>query len=122
MRETTRHAIRGRMAFTACLLALALGWGGAAPRSARATSPAAAAPTSVAPHAKAPDFDDTFWKYWGDGQAEVAGYALQFSRYGAVRAGTAVTVFVTETFSNSLRVKADPGRHPAADESRRETP
>lgn len=63
-----------------------------------------------------PIFDDAFWKYWGDGQAEVAGYALQFSRYGAVRSGTAVTVFVTETFSNSLRVKSDPGRHPATDE------
>jgi len=27
-----------------------------------------------------------------------------------------VTIFVTETFSNALRVKADPGKHPAQDE------
>jgi hypothetical protein len=36
-------------------------------------------------------------------------------RYGAVRDGTAVLVFVTEDFSDSLRVKADPGKHPASD-------
>ena len=32
-----------------------------------------------------------------------------------MRAGTAVLVFVTEDFSDSLRVKADPGKHPASD-------
>src|SRR5262249_33858459 len=36
--------------------------------------------------------------------------------YGELRKGIAVTVFVTETFSNSARVKADPGKHPKADE------
>jgi hypothetical protein len=56
-----------------------------------------------------------FWAHWGDGQAEVNGYRLTQPRYGAARSGTAVLVFVTETFSDRLRVKADPGRH-AADE------
>lgn len=69
-----------------------------------------------APRAADPVFDDAFWRQWGDGQAELAGYDLTFSRYGAVRQGTAVTIFVTETFSNSLRVKSDAGRRPAADE------
>lgn len=57
-----------------------------------------------------------FWKRWGDGQAELSGYALRFPRYGAVRTGTAVAIFVTETFSKAARVKADPGRHPKDDE------
>lgn len=58
-----------------------------------------------------------FWKQWGDGQAEMAGYDLTMPRYGQPRAGTAVTIFVTEPFSKSLRVKADPGKHPASDET-----
>lgn len=62
-----------------------------------------------------PTYGDAFWKHWGDGQAELAGYELEFPRYGATRKGTAVTIFVTETFSNSARVKADPGKHPDTD-------
>ncbi len=58
-----------------------------------------------------------FWKQWADGQAELAAYDLTASRYGRARSGTAVTIFVTEPFSKSARVKADPGRHPAADET-----
>lgn len=61
-------------------------------------------------------FDAAFWKQWGDGQAELSGYNLVFPRYGQLRHGSAVTIFVTETFSNSLRVKADPGKHPATDQ------
>jgi len=60
--------------------------------------------------------DNAFWKQWGDGQAELTGYELRFPRYGEVRSGVAVAIFVTETFSESARVKADPGKHPAADE------
>ena len=56
-----------------------------------------------------------FWKHWGDGLAELNGYRLVQPRYGAARTGTAVLVFVTEDFSDSLRVKADPGRHPRSD-------
>lgn len=63
-----------------------------------------------------PTFDAAFWKQWGDGQAELSGYDLTFPRYGQPRRGVAVTIFVTETFSNALRVKSDPGRHPASDE------
>jgi hypothetical protein len=56
-----------------------------------------------------------FWKHWGDGRAELDGYGLIQPRYGAPRAGTAVYVFATESFSDPLRVKADPGRHPASE-------
>jgi len=60
-------------------------------------------------------FADDFWRHWGDGQAELASYDLTFARYGAERSGTAIAIFVTETFSHSLRVKADPGNHPDTD-------
>ena len=63
------------------------------------------------PAAQAQDF----WKHWGDGKAELNGYRLTQPRYGAPRAGTAIYVFVTEDFSESLRVKADPGKHPKGD-------
>lgn len=53
---------------------------------------------------------------WGDGQAELSGYDLIQPRYGQSRRGVAVTIFVTESFSNSARVKADPGKHPPSDE------
>lgn len=66
--------------------------------------------------ATTPVFGDDFWSHWGDGQAELAGYDLVYPRYGHAREGVAVAIFVTETFSESLRVKADPGRHPESDE------
>ncbi|MDC3379073.1 hypothetical protein OAX78_02185 [Planctomycetota bacterium] len=55
----------------------------------------------------APRYDNAFWHHWGDGQAELAGYDLTFSRYGEDRHGTAVAIFVTERFDNATRVKAD---------------
>ena len=58
---------------------------------------------------------DDFWKLWGDGKAELDGYALVEPRYGQLREGTAVAIFVTEDFSDALRVKADPGKHPKSD-------
>jgi hypothetical protein len=60
-------------------------------------------------------FGDEFWLQWGDGKAELAAYDLVMPRYEELRRGTAVTIFVTEPFSDSLRVKADPGRHPDSD-------
>ncbi len=58
---------------------------------------------------------DDFWKLWGDGKAELDGYSLVEPRYGQPRTGTAVAIFVTEDFSDALRVKADPGKHPKSD-------
>ena len=63
-----------------------------------------------------PRFDAKFWSVWGDGQAELNAYDLTFSRYNQLRKGVAIAIFVTETFSNTLRVKADPGKHGPADE------
>jgi len=63
----------------------------------------------------APSGAQDFWKHWSDGKAELNGYALKQPRYGALRTGTAILIYVTEDFSDSLRVKADPGKHPASD-------
>lgn len=61
-------------------------------------------------------FTGDFWKLWGDGQAEIASYDLTEPHYGKPRQGVAVAIWVSETFSNSARVKADPGKHPKSDE------
>ena len=74
-----------------------------------------ALPLVVSASLGAPASAQDFWTHWGDGRAELDGYALVQPRYGATRKGSAVLVFVTEDFSDSLRVKADPGRHPSAD-------
>jgi hypothetical protein len=58
---------------------------------------------------------DDFWGHWGDGKAELNGYRLTQPRYGALREGTAILIYVTEDMSDSLRVKADPGKHPKSD-------
>jgi hypothetical protein len=60
-------------------------------------------------------YDAKFWSVWGDGKAEVNTYDLVFPRYNQKRKGIAVAIFVTEPFSNSARVKADPGKHPDSD-------
>jgi len=48
-----------------------------------------------------------FWAHWSDGQAELSGYTLDQPRYGEMRKGHAVLVFVTEPFSRSRGVKVD---------------
>lgn len=65
---------------------------------------------------RAPVFDQDFWAVWSDGNAELSSYDLAVPKYNAPRKGVAIAIFVTETFSNSARVKADPGKHPKEDE------
>lgn len=48
-----------------------------------------------------------FKEYWYDGTAEITSYELQQERYGELRAGKAVMVFVTEDFLPDAQVKAD---------------
>lgn len=59
--------------------------------------------------------DQKTYQHWHDGKAELNGYDLTQPRYGELRKGTAVMIFVSEPFSESMRVKADPGRHPPSD-------
>ena len=57
--------------------------------------------------------DPSFDAYWHDGKAELDGYRLELSRYGAPRPAQAVMIFVTEPFSQSKHVKLDdPSRSP----------
>ena len=63
-----------------------------------------------------PAYDAAFWKSWSDGQAEVTSYALKYPRYGTMREGTAVSIFVAETMAKSLSVKSDPGVRDKSDE------
>lgn len=48
-----------------------------------------------------------FVKYWQSGEAEISSYQLQQARYGELREGKAVLIFVTEPFLPEKQVKAD---------------
>ncbi|MBT8400174.1 MAG: hypothetical protein KJO98_06840 [Rhodothermia bacterium] len=50
---------------------------------------------------------DQFGDYWYQGEAEITSYDLEQARYGALRSGSAVTIFVTEDFSRQQQVKLD---------------
>jgi hypothetical protein len=52
---------------------------------------------------------DDFWTHWGDGRAEMNAYSLVTPRYGELRHGRTVLVFVTEDFTDAQRVKSDGG-------------
>ena len=65
---------------------------------------AAAAPPAIPAQVRA-----EFWPHWGDGRAEIDAYRLVTPRYGELRTGTAVLVFVTEDFTEGQRVKSDGG-------------
>jgi hypothetical protein len=45
--------------------------------------------------------------YWNAGKAEITSYSLEQARYGEIRIGEAVMVFVTEPFSITKQVKLD---------------
>ena len=55
----------------------------------------------------APVLDAAFWEHWGDGRAELAGYDLTMPRYGELRRGKAVSIFVTEALDEGSRVKIE---------------
>lgn len=52
---------------------------------------------------KSPEFNT----YWYAGEAEISSYKLEQARYGEIREGTAVLVYVTEDFLPDVQVKAD---------------
>ena len=51
--------------------------------------------------------DRAFSDYWYQGKAEVTRYALEQARYGEIRKGDAVLVFVTEDFLGDKQVKLE---------------
>ena len=72
--------------------------GGAAALGAPATPVATASPA--------------FWAHWGDGKAELSGYAVKTSRYGAPREGRVVLIYVTEPMDRRNWIKDDAGDVP----------
>lgn len=50
---------------------------------------------------------DEFKEYWFSGEAEITSYQLTQERYGELRQGTAVNIFVTEDFLPEAQVKSD---------------
>ncbi len=54
---------------------------------------------------------NAFKAYWYAGEAEITSYELEQARYGEMREGKAVLIFVTEPFLADKQVKAD-GNHP----------
>jgi len=48
-----------------------------------------------------------FKDYWYDGTAEITSYSLMQERYGEIREGSAVNIFVSEDFLPDMQVKAN---------------
>jgi len=56
---------------------------------------------------------ELFADYWYQGQAELTSFELDIMRYGELRKGEALLIFVTEEFSGDKQVKLDnPGNTP----------
>ncbi|MCK0189061.1 septum formation inhibitor Maf [Arenibacter sp. F20364] len=53
------------------------------------------------------ELSDEFKNYWYAGKAEITSYKLEQARYGELREGSAVLIFVTEPFLADKQVKAD---------------
>jgi hypothetical protein len=70
---------------------------------------------AAAPAATPPSASPAFWKTWGDGKAELSGYAIVTSRYGAPREGQVVLIYVTEPMDRRSWIKDDAGDVPASE-------
>ena len=57
--------------------------------------------------AKKRQLSEEFKDYWYNGTAEITSYQLTQERYGELRQGSAVNIFVTEDFLPKTQVKAD---------------
>ena len=51
--------------------------------------------------------NEEFKNYWFDGNAEISSFNLNQSRYGSIRKGSAVLIYVTEDFLPKKQVKAN---------------
>lgn len=48
-----------------------------------------------------------FYSHWGDGQAEISSYAVVQPRYGELRSGHSVLIFVTEELNRQTLIKVE---------------
>ena len=56
-----------------------------------------------------------FWSFWGDGKGEISSYDAVVPRYGELRKGYAILVFVTEEISRTTRIKVESEAIPPQD-------
>jgi hypothetical protein len=56
-----------------------------------------------------------FWSWWGDGKGELSSYKVIVSRYGELREGHSVLIFVTEDISRTTRIKVESAAIPPND-------
>lgn len=63
--------------------------------------------TITSKKAKSRVLSQEFKDYWYDGKAEITTYKLEQARYGEIRSGHAVLIYVTEDFLPNAQVKAD---------------
>ncbi|NMH86172.1 septum formation inhibitor Maf [Flavivirga sp. Y03] len=56
---------------------------------------------------KPKELSQEFKNYWYAGEAEISSYKLEQARYGEIRNGKAVLIYVTEDFLPDIQVKAD---------------
>lgn len=57
--------------------------------------------------AKTEPLSEEFKQYWYGGKAEISSYTLKQARYGEIRDGKSVLIFVTEPFLENKQVKPD---------------
>ncbi len=64
---------------------------------------------SATPVAEVTPLSEAFKSYWYAGEAEITSFELEQARYGEIRKGTAVHIYVTEPFLEGKQVKANSG-------------
>ncbi len=89
------------------LLVLTLSLSGCRPGPEKETAMAASPPPAPGPETGARSPSPEFMEYWYDGVAELNSYELQQARYGEIRKGEAVLIYVTEPFDLEKQVKAE---------------
>lgn len=60
-------------------------------------------------------YGQNFYEYWGDGRAELSSYKVVQPRYGQLRQGYGVMVFVTEDIDRNTLIKVETPATPKAD-------
>lgn len=98
------HKHRMSLVVTLLVVGLLVTTGGWVAHHSSSTS----SPSGDVAHAQAADPSArSFGDYWFQGKAEVSRFQLQQERYGEIREGHAVLIFVTEDFLPEKQVKAD---------------
>lgn len=63
--------------------------------------------TKPEPNTPKKELSEAFKDYWYNGEAEITSYKLEQARYGEIKDGTSVLIFVTEDFLPEEQVKAN---------------